>query len=131
MSMIDALYPLYENITALRLNSQGRLRSDGNTVSLHMVMEEHSSAAGLRDEHDVIFYPDRLRYMPRMGASTFTHRAIIEPAIDVIGFDRFISKKMWSGHDQQPELRFTQAQVSKHIASPELSARCIKPNTEE
>lgn len=120
MTMIDALYRLYE---ALRSSSQAHLRSDGNTVSLHMVMEGNSSAAGLQDEHDVIFYLDRLRYMP-IDSFTFTHPAIIEPAIDMIEFDRFISKKMWSGHDQQPESRLTQAQVSKHVTSPKLSVRC-------
>lgn len=129
MMVIDTLHPLYANVTALRLSSQGHLRFDGNTVSLHMVMEDRPFSASLQDEHDVVFYPGRLRYMPRIDAFAFTHPTTIEPAIDVIAFDYFISENMWPGHEQKPESKFTQAQVSKHVASPGLSVRRTKPGT--
>jgi hypothetical protein len=106
---------LYENVIAFVLDPHSYLRSDDNPVFLHMIMEDPSSLADLRDEHDVVFYPDRLRRMLQMD--TYSHSTVMEPAIDVIRFDAFISKTMWPGHEQQPESRFTQAQVSKNAAS--------------
>lgn len=87
-------------------------------MSLHIVLEDSSSSTGLQNEHDVVFYIDWLRRMLQMD--THSHSTVIEPAIDVARFDDFISMKMWPGHEQQPESKFTQAQVSNHLASPRL-----------
>lgn len=102
---------LYTSVIALELNTAGYLPSDGGPISLHMVLEleDTSSLAVLRNQHEVVFLPDWLRVMLQMD--THTYSTFMEPAIYVIGFDDFISKQMWPGHEQQPQTRFTQAQV--------------------
>jgi hypothetical protein len=103
------IHALYANVVALGSSFQGHLRSDDNPVSLHMVLEGHSPSAGLRNEHEVVFLSDWLRFM--LQTDTHTHSTVMDPAIYVIGFDDFISRKMWPGHEQQPGTKFTLAQV--------------------
>ncbi|KAL3706438.1 hypothetical protein TMatcc_007449 [Talaromyces marneffei ATCC 18224] len=105
--LMKMTHALYANVIA-RLNTQRYLRSDDKPMSLHIVLEDSSSSTGLQNEHDVVFYIDWLRRMLQMD--THSHSTVIEPAIDVARFDDFISMKMWPGHEQQPESKFTQAQ---------------------
>lgn len=108
---MNRIKALYTSVIALELNTAGYLPSDDSPISLHMVLEleDTSSLAVLRNQHEVVFLPDWLRLMLQMD--THTYSTFMEPAIYVIGFDDFISKQMWPGHEQQPQTRFTHAQV--------------------
>jgi hypothetical protein len=110
-TLMNRTKALYAGVIALESNSTRYLPSDDDPISLHMVLklEDTSSLVGLRNEHEVVFFPYWLRLMLQMD--THTYSTVMEPAIYVIGFDDFISKQMWPGHEQQQQTRFTQAQV--------------------
>lgn len=73
------------------------------------------SLAGLSDEHIVLFDPRRLQNM--LQTDTEVYLAAMHPAIDVDSFDDFISRKMWSDHEQKPDSMITTAQVSEDADS--------------
>lgn len=101
--------------------------SDGNPICLRLVLdledislEDTSSedalledaslevSCTLRYEDDAMFVPEWLRLMLQMDIHTYS---TMEPTTYMIGFDDFISRYMWPGHEQQPKKEFTPAQV--------------------